>query len=173
MSPQKLEQIRILRDLKKRIEGETGQSLPSGPDETLPALAARNKKPQKPQKTQKTQKPTQKITRENAPTSIKPTMFMWNIPPSATWRQLQEHVVKLGGDVTKVRMSKKPGNTRQLAWVLLKENAEVEKLVEAVDTTSLHGVTMRAKVDEPKSNQPSADTSKSDAQDIDSAPTTV
>lgn len=82
--------------------------------------------------------------------------------------------MKLGGDVTKVRMSKKPGNTRQLAWILLKENAEVEKLVEAVDATSLHGVTMRAKVDEPKTNQPSAaDTSKSTAQDTDSTPTTT
>ena len=36
LSPQKLAQIRVLRDLKRRIEEETGQALPQGPDETLP-----------------------------------------------------------------------------------------------------------------------------------------
>ena len=41
LSPQKLAQIRVLQQLKSRIEAETGTALPSGPDETLPPLAAR------------------------------------------------------------------------------------------------------------------------------------
>ncbi|KXZ45032.1 hypothetical protein GPECTOR_59g640 [Gonium pectorale] len=45
LSPQKLGQIRVLQQLKERIERETGTKLPSGPDETLPPLAARGKQP--------------------------------------------------------------------------------------------------------------------------------
>lgn len=42
LSPQKLAQIKVLRDLKQRIEKETGEKLPSGPDEKLPPTAKRN-----------------------------------------------------------------------------------------------------------------------------------
>eukprot|EP01018_Ginkgo_biloba_P018575 Gb_16825 [translate_table: standard] len=41
LSPEKLGQIRILRELKKRIEQETGQPLPCGPSEKLPPTAER------------------------------------------------------------------------------------------------------------------------------------
>ncbi|KAF4348377.1 hypothetical protein CsatB_006812 [Cannabis sativa] len=41
LSPEKLGQIRILRELKKRIERETGKKLPSGPSEKLPPTAQR------------------------------------------------------------------------------------------------------------------------------------
>ncbi|XP_068658515.1 5-formyltetrahydrofolate cyclo-ligase-like protein COG0212 [Aristolochia californica] len=43
LSPEKLGQIRILRELKRRIEQETGQSLPCGPSEKLPPTALRRK----------------------------------------------------------------------------------------------------------------------------------
>lgn len=39
LSPEKLGQIRILRELKRRIEQETGQQLPCGPSEKLPPTA--------------------------------------------------------------------------------------------------------------------------------------
>ncbi|RDX98042.1 5-formyltetrahydrofolate cyclo-ligase-like protein [Mucuna pruriens] len=42
LSPEKLGQIRILRELKKRIEQETGQKLPTGPSEKLPPTAQRS-----------------------------------------------------------------------------------------------------------------------------------
>ncbi|XP_021283708.1 5-formyltetrahydrofolate cyclo-ligase-like protein COG0212 [Herrania umbratica] len=41
LSPEKLGQIRILRELKNRIERETGQKLPCGPSEKLPPTAQR------------------------------------------------------------------------------------------------------------------------------------
>ncbi|WIA34178.1 hypothetical protein OEZ86_012536 [Tetradesmus obliquus] len=41
LSPQKLAQIRVLQRLKRQIEEQTGQPLPSGPDEVLPPLAER------------------------------------------------------------------------------------------------------------------------------------
>ncbi|PIA47794.1 hypothetical protein AQUCO_01400413v1 [Aquilegia coerulea] len=41
LSPEKLSQIRILRELKSRIERETGQKLPCGPSEKLPPTAQR------------------------------------------------------------------------------------------------------------------------------------
>ncbi|MCL7029214.1 hypothetical protein MKW94_017625 [Papaver nudicaule] len=44
LSPEKLGQIRILRELKRRIERETGQKLPSGPSEKLPATAQRTRR---------------------------------------------------------------------------------------------------------------------------------
>ena len=43
LSPEKLGQIRILRELKSRIEGETGQKLPCGPSEKLPPTAKRKR----------------------------------------------------------------------------------------------------------------------------------
>ena len=44
LSPQKLAQIRVLRELKDRIEAENGMSLPSGPDEMLPPTADRKRR---------------------------------------------------------------------------------------------------------------------------------
>ncbi|XP_042436137.1 5-formyltetrahydrofolate cyclo-ligase-like protein COG0212 [Zingiber officinale] len=44
LSPEKLGQIRILQELKKRIEQGTGQLLPTGPSEKLPPIAARNRR---------------------------------------------------------------------------------------------------------------------------------
>ncbi|XP_043721707.1 5-formyltetrahydrofolate cyclo-ligase-like protein COG0212 [Telopea speciosissima] len=41
LSPEKLGQIRVLRELKSRIERETGQKLPCGPSEKLPPTAQR------------------------------------------------------------------------------------------------------------------------------------
>ncbi|XP_024164234.1 5-formyltetrahydrofolate cyclo-ligase-like protein COG0212 [Rosa chinensis] len=41
LSPEKLGQIKILRELKRRIEQETGQKLPCGPSEKLPPTARR------------------------------------------------------------------------------------------------------------------------------------
>ncbi|KAF8026636.1 hypothetical protein BT93_F3200 [Corymbia citriodora subsp. variegata] len=43
LSPEKLGQIRILRELKRRIEQETGQKLPCGPSEKLPPTAQRSR----------------------------------------------------------------------------------------------------------------------------------
>ncbi|KAI3959659.1 hypothetical protein MKW92_012244 [Papaver armeniacum] len=44
LSPEKLGQIRVLRELKRRIERETGQRLASGPSEKLPATAQRKRR---------------------------------------------------------------------------------------------------------------------------------
>ncbi|PRW39368.1 5-formyltetrahydrofolate cyclo-ligase COG0212 [Chlorella sorokiniana] len=44
LSPQKLAQIRILQQLKKRIVEEQGFPLPTGPDEVLPPLAQRGQR---------------------------------------------------------------------------------------------------------------------------------
>ncbi|XP_027923337.1 5-formyltetrahydrofolate cyclo-ligase-like protein COG0212 [Vigna unguiculata] len=44
LSPEKLGQIRILRELKKRIEQETGTKLPTGPSEKLPPTAQRSRR---------------------------------------------------------------------------------------------------------------------------------
>ncbi|TYK22766.1 5-formyltetrahydrofolate cyclo-ligase-like protein COG0212 isoform X2 [Cucumis melo var. makuwa] len=47
LSPEKLSQIRILRELKRRIERETGKLLPCGPSEKLPPTAQRTSRPGK------------------------------------------------------------------------------------------------------------------------------
>ncbi|GMN48519.1 hypothetical protein TIFTF001_017684 [Ficus carica] len=44
LSPEKLGQIRILRELMNRIERELGQKLPSGPSEKLPPTAQRRRR---------------------------------------------------------------------------------------------------------------------------------
>ncbi|CAL5384345.1 unnamed protein product [Camellia sinensis] len=43
LSPEKLGQIRILRELKSKIERETGEKLPCGPSEKLPPMAQRRR----------------------------------------------------------------------------------------------------------------------------------
>ncbi|KAL0438262.1 UNVERIFIED_CONTAM: 5-formyltetrahydrofolate cyclo-ligase-like protein [Sesamum latifolium] len=43
LSPEKLGQIRILRELKSKIERESGQKLPCGPSEKLPPTAQRRR----------------------------------------------------------------------------------------------------------------------------------
>lgn len=138
LSRQKLEQIRVLRDLKKRIEKETGKALPCAPDEQLPPTAVRKRPP----------RGIGKI-RLNAIASSN-TIFMWNVGPSTTKRQLQDHVAQFGGDVQTVRTSLKPGNNMQMAWVILKEDADIEKIIDGLDQSSLDGVIVRAKVDEPR-----------------------
>lgn len=44
LSPQKLAQVKVLRDLRAEVEAELGETLPTGPDETLPPLAVRAEK---------------------------------------------------------------------------------------------------------------------------------
>ncbi|KAK4859245.1 hypothetical protein QYF36_002132 [Acer negundo] len=44
LSPEKLGQIQILRELKNRIEQERGQKLPCGPSEKLPPTAQRKRR---------------------------------------------------------------------------------------------------------------------------------
>ena len=44
LSPQKLAQIKVLRELKERIEEQQGEALPQGPEETLPPTAQRNQR---------------------------------------------------------------------------------------------------------------------------------
>ncbi|KAK3405945.1 hypothetical protein EUGRSUZ_K02158 [Eucalyptus grandis] len=43
LSPEKLGQIRILRELERKIEQETGRQLPCGPSEKLPPTARRSR----------------------------------------------------------------------------------------------------------------------------------
>lgn len=38
----------------------------------------------------------------------------------------------------------------QMAWVILKEDADIEKIIDGLDQSSLDGVIVRAKVDEPR-----------------------
>ncbi|CAA6660557.1 unnamed protein product [Spirodela intermedia] len=44
LSPEKLAQIRILKELKRRVERESGRLLPSGPSEKLPPTAQRRRR---------------------------------------------------------------------------------------------------------------------------------
>ncbi|KAG0609459.1 hypothetical protein M758_8G185800 [Ceratodon purpureus] len=141
LSRQKLGQIRVLQDLKKRIEKETGKTLPCAPDEVLPPLAVRKRPP-----------PKGSGRTRNSVTPHKQTIFMWNLSPSTTKRELEDHVAQLGGDfVLTVRTSLKPGNNRQLAWVTLKDGADAGKIVKALDQSTLGEMVVRAKVDEPTS----------------------
>ena len=75
---------------------------------------------------------------------------MWNLSPSTTKGELREHIVQLGGDVETVRTALKPGSNRQLAWLILKDGADVGKLVEALDQSTLGEMVVGAKVDEPQ-----------------------
>ena len=47
LSPQKLQSIRVLQQLKQQIEQQNNVQLPSGPDEVLPPVASRNKQKSK------------------------------------------------------------------------------------------------------------------------------
>lgn len=75
---------------------------------------------------------------------------MWNVGPDTSKAQLQAKVVELGGEVQTVRTSLKPGGNVQMAWVLLREGSDVEKIVGELDGSVVDGVRVRAKRDEPK-----------------------
>ena len=47
LSPEKLGSIRVLRELKRRIEAETGAKLPEAASEKLPPTAKRNGRPRR------------------------------------------------------------------------------------------------------------------------------
>ncbi len=139
LSPQKLEQIRILRDLKKRIEKETGKLLPSGPSENLPPMAARN-----------TSKKS-RIAPTNSTSQSHQKLFMWNIGPMTNWRDVQAHITGLTGSVPKVSLFRTSGSTRQSARITFREHLDLVKLIDSIDKSVLHGATVRAKL---KDEQP-------------------
>jgi 5-formyltetrahydrofolate cyclo-ligase len=62
LSPQKLGQIRALRQLKEEIEKRDKLELPSGPDEVLPPTASRGGKKQEGEKRNRNQGPSAKIS---------------------------------------------------------------------------------------------------------------
>ncbi|CAK9857110.1 unnamed protein product [Sphagnum jensenii] len=139
LSPQKLEQIRILRDLKKRIEKETGKLLPSGPSENLPPMAARN-----------TSKKS-RVAPTNSTSQSHQKLFMWNIGPMTNWRDVQAHITGLTGSVPKVSLFRTSGSTRQSARITFREHLDLVKLIDSIDKSVLHGATVRAKL---KDEQP-------------------
>jgi len=75
LSPQKLAQIKVLRDLKQELEERSGEALPSGPDEVLPPTAKRNNKKNK----NKNKNRRKKKTEAKGPRSNNA-----NDPPTAT-----------------------------------------------------------------------------------------
>ncbi|KAH7294905.1 hypothetical protein KP509_27G024200 [Ceratopteris richardii] len=130
LSPEKLGQILVLRQLKKQIEEQTGTKLPTGPSEKLPPTAQR--KPMR-----------QSIVYER--TGNEPCIFVWNLDISTTWRDLRDHASKEGAEVVRVNIFRK-GNSRPMARILFKEGTEIENLVNALDKSELRGSMIRAKV---------------------------
>lgn len=129
LSPQKLGQILILRQLKKQIETEKGEKLPTGPSEKLPPTAQRKKK--------------RSATSEK--TSIAPCIFVWSLDISTTLKDLKEHASKEGAEVVRVNLMRK-GNLRPVARIHFKEGTEIESIVKALDKSELRGSTIRAKI---------------------------
>eukprot|EP00250_Pteridium_aquilinum_P011529 c20129_g1_i1 orf=47-1420(+) len=128
LSPEKLSQIRVLQDLKKQIEAETGQKLPVGPSEELPPTAERR---------QTTEKPSKDAH-----------IFVWNLNRSTAWNELKDHISHLGAEVVKVSVIRKEPLSKPTARILLKEGTDVETLVKALDGSQLGKATLRAKVDD-------------------------
>ncbi|MCO5559336.1 hypothetical protein L7F22_020315 [Adiantum nelumboides] len=130
LSPEKLGQILVLRQLKKQIEEKTGEKLPTGPSEKLPPTAQRRPLKQR---------------GSDEKTGNEPCIFVWNLDISTTWKDLKEHVSKEGAEVAKVNILRK-GSSKPMARILFKEGTEIESLVKALDRSKLKGSTMRAKV---------------------------
>ncbi|KAI5077633.1 hypothetical protein GOP47_0007457 [Adiantum capillus-veneris] len=139
LSPEKLGQILVLRQLKKQIEETTGEKLPTGPSEKLPPTAERRplKQPGSYEKT-----------------GNEPCIFVWSLDISTTWRDVKEHASKEGAEVVRVNVFRKGSNSRPMARILFKEGTEIESLVKALDKSELRGSTIRAKVNSvPESSE--------------------
>lgn len=130
LSPEKLGQILVLRQLKKQIEKETGQKLPRGPSEKLPPTAQR--------------RPIKQLLVSDKASNL-PCVFVWNLDISTTWKELKEHVAKAGAEVVKVNILRK-ADSRPMARIFLEEGTDLEWLVKVLDTSQLNGSTMRAKI---------------------------
>lgn len=144
LSPEKLGQIRVLQDLKKKVEKDTGQTLPTGPSEKLPPTAERRKgrqstgKPNEVRGSQSTGKPNVVRVRR---------IFVWNLDINTTWRALKDHIANAGGEVVRVNILRKQPTSRPMARILLKEGTDIESLIKALDGSTIGKVTMNAKVD--------------------------
>lgn len=130
LSPEKLKQIKVLRDLKKQIEEETGEQLPTGPSETLPPVAERRTK----------NSPAGPVDPEK--------LLIWNIGDKVTWIDIRRQIEKRGGEVAGVTMFRQRGETdKQAARVILKKGTlSSDKVVESIRNFYFKGSVLKAKV---------------------------
>lgn len=144
LSPQKLAQIRILRELKARIEKETGQTLPTGPDEVLPPLAERNKMGPSPRPERKNSR-TLPPGGDPVPVKESPTVFLSNCDYHVSSAQIQDWIEDVIGldTVKKITMLQK-GHRGRVTFtgcaVVDLESVEAAKLaIERLDGSEFEG----------------------------------
>lgn len=130
LSPEKLQQVQVLQDLKRQIERKTGQLLPVGPSEELPPIAERSQ------------------TTEGSSKKKEPRIFVWNLNRSTPWTELRDHISSFGAEVLKVSLIRKEPLSKPNARVLLKEGTDVVGLVQALNGSQLGTATLGAKIDE-------------------------
>jgi hypothetical protein len=141
-----------LRELKKKIEKETGTKLPSGPSEKLPPTVER-----------RTKRPPVKKQETGEGSSNGDCVFVWNLDVSTSWKELKDHATKAGADVLKVNVIRKQGSSRPMAQVFLNKGAvDVDGIVKALDRSRLGPATIRAKISEPRAKNTAASTATTD-----------
>ncbi|GBG91790.1 hypothetical protein CBR_g53679 [Chara braunii] len=158
LSPEKLGQIRILQELKRRIEEETGEKLPSGPSEKLPPTAQRSRGGGGGATNPNPRYENGPVARdgrrggENGGLSgrMPHTAFVWNLDFRTSKRALADHLMTSGVPFSRVDILRTNGQSRGMAKVDLRSKEDMDKLIEKMDRTVLSDRVIRLKVDEPR-----------------------
>lgn len=136
LSPQKLAQVKVLRDLKAKKEAEQNAPLPTGPDEELPPLAVRAEKDLlKKGKSRRGSVGGKKAAVATDPEGEGSTrLFVTGVGQEDTWRDVKRHVGEATGasygDQLAVKMlrPKSKGGARAAILTFTKSTAAAKAL---------------------------------------------
>ncbi|KAJ7528353.1 hypothetical protein O6H91_16G095500 [Diphasiastrum complanatum] len=137
LSPQKLSQIKVLQELKKQIEKETGEEICIGADEPLPPLPER-----------KVLKPYA----ENSGTT-NPGLVIWSFDELVTPEELHAHLDKLGITAVKIDVFPESGPIPAMARVYLPGGEDINKLISLIDKTEIRGRNICCQIDKASERQ--------------------
>ncbi|KAJ7525060.1 hypothetical protein O6H91_17G034500 [Diphasiastrum complanatum] len=137
LSPEKFVQFRILQELRRRIEQDTGQRLMVGGGERPSLIPERSIFPQ----------PSPALRPNSVQPFPKQGLFIWCFDDLVTPEELKTHLDKLGISVVKVDVFPKKGPVPAMARALLPGGEDIDRLVAIVDKSDLRGQLIRCQVD--------------------------
>eukprot|EP00899_Mesostigma_viride_P012520 jgi/Mesvir1/21269/Mv21670-RA.1 len=149
LSPEKLAQIRILRELKSKIERETGTKLPEGPSEQLPPRASRTgEKP--PRRAVGKMLPLKALDAPDGQKKmVSSCVFVWNLPFDLKMTNLAKHVKERAG-VERLNgidmLPRQGGRFGGMARIYFTSAEEAEVALGKLQNSSIKGRPLQAKL---------------------------
>ncbi|KAJ7519615.1 hypothetical protein O6H91_20G046300 [Diphasiastrum complanatum] len=137
ISPQRLSQIRILQELKYRVERETGEQLPVGPDEPMPLLPDR--------------RVFDPFSR-SLTTARSKGLIIWSFDEFLTEEELLQHLDSVGVIPVRVEVFPEKGPVPAMARAYLAGGEDLQRVVSLIDRSEIRGQSIRCQPD--KASEP-------------------